>query len=349
MLLLIQVRLLSQGQVDGPALSLILHLEERTAGQAPLGQTPLRMQSFLFSLLSRLGILRIENARAVHVDRRPVGAELALETDLGECRDLAIGEAFHSHASCPRPTNEAVRVWLHELARLQNLLPRWLWISHPHSPCPPLSQRLLLQPAPEHMQELHDLESCHDGVGAGDSRYDGSRDGLRVPARESGDTVVLHPEVGSAVDEVHGNGIILAERTLAEHVPPLTVHLGDAGHEALGISRHGRHPLGFQLVLVRRIPRGLGLRQSVGIAQGPRWGPAIGPQVLQLRLLLDVLLKEVREDALTHIFAIHFLLILELAHLGCQVRQQVRLVFGAEAEVKEILCPCQAVHRLFRR
>jgi len=57
-------------------------------------------------------------------------------------------------------------------------------------------------------------------------------------------------------------------------------------------------------------------------------------------------MEDVREDGLTRLLTVHVLLGLESPHVRCKVRQQVRLVLGAEAQVKQVLGPHQAVHRL---
>merc|ERR1712139_664863 len=73
-LLLVQISILAQDEVARETLAFILDLEQRSAGQVPLLQAPLWVQTFLLSFFSCLWVLRIEDTSAVEVYRWSVSA-----------------------------------------------------------------------------------------------------------------------------------------------------------------------------------------------------------------------------------------------------------------------------------
>mmetsp|Transcript_36279 Transcript_36279/g.91363 ORF Transcript_36279/g.91363 Transcript_36279/m.91363 type:complete len:220 (+) Transcript_36279:808-1467(+) len=158
--------------------------------------------------------------------------------------------------------------------------------------------------------------------------------------------------------EVHGDGIVLAEATLPnEAAAGGRVHGSHGLHEALRISGHRRHFLRLQHSLPV-LPLADGSAAVLRAAVRPRgrlfeaqrlgrW-PLVGPQVFESGLLLYVVAEQALEDLLPYHLTVDLLLRLELPHLSCKVGEQVRLILRPEAEVEQILGPCQAVHRLLR-
>mmetsp|Transcript_125043 Transcript_125043/g.266884 ORF Transcript_125043/g.266884 Transcript_125043/m.266884 type:complete len:341 (-) Transcript_125043:218-1240(-) len=198
------------------------------------------------------------------------------------------------------------------------------------------------------MEQLNHLQACHDGVSAGNRRDDGTRNGLRIPPRKAIDAVVLHTEIGGAMDEVHGDGVVLAEDALADETAPVwSIHGRDGGHEALRVRRHRRHPL--------YIKHGCAACGAAAAAlhcflkdQGSRGWALLRPEVLQGGLLPDVGIEKVCEDRLAYRLAVDDLLGAELAHVSSEVREEVGFVIRAEAKVEEVLGPNQAMHWLLR-
>mmetsp|Transcript_53382 Transcript_53382/g.155602 ORF Transcript_53382/g.155602 Transcript_53382/m.155602 type:complete len:268 (+) Transcript_53382:399-1202(+) len=267
------------------------------------------MQPLLGGLLRRLRIFRVVDAGAVVVYGRSVCSKAALNARLCEGGYLPLAQSAQSHARGTCPAHETLRIRALQGAWLQDLLARRLREAHPHGAGARLAQLLLLARCCEHVDELHHLQAGHHRVCARHRGDDRSCYGLGVPPGESADAVVLHAQVRRAVHEVHGNRVVLAEDALADEAAARrAVHGGDRLDEAPGVGGHRGHALRVQDGGPRGRAGAVGPLERPVEGQGRRRRALLGPEVLQRRLLLDVVVEEVREDGPAHLRPVHLLL-----------------------------------------